>query len=167
MSKNTKKAFHKIENKYWTIAKMNRIIKAVLKRQALVFGKEKRMKKQDVCRKYHIPVEILDEYESWGLCDVVKVVMGDWQYDDQDLERLSIIMALHDVDFAKQEIENYMRVLLEEKNSEDKLLQILEQHRGKKLDEIHFREKQLERIDYLRHEMRKVEKETKRGDQQI
>ena len=34
---------------------------------------------------YNIPLDILREYESWGLCDAVKKVMGAWQYDDQDI----------------------------------------------------------------------------------
>ena len=49
--------------------------------------------------RYNIPLEILKEYESWGLCGAVKEVMGIWQYDDTDIERLSLIMTLHDVGF--------------------------------------------------------------------
>ena len=45
--------------------------------------------------RYNIPLNILREYESWGLCGAVKKVMGAWQYDDQDIERLSMIMTLH------------------------------------------------------------------------
>ena len=43
------------------------------------------------------PWQILREYESWGLCGAGKTgQMGAWQYDDTDLERLSMIMTLHD-----------------------------------------------------------------------
>ena len=45
----------------------------------------------EASERYHIPVEVLKEYESWGLCDEVKKVMGVWQYDDQDIQRLSMI----------------------------------------------------------------------------
>ena len=34
----------------------------------------------------------------------------------------------------------------------------LNQKRSATLDEIHFRERQLERLDYLRHEIRKTQK---------
>ena len=34
---------------------------------------------------------------------------------------------------------------------------MLNKRRGKTLDEIHFREKQIERMDYLRYEMQKTE----------
>lgn len=43
--------------------------------------------------RYKIPLEILKEYESRGLCGVVKKVMGAWQYDDQDIECLGMIMT--------------------------------------------------------------------------
>ena len=70
------------------------------------------MTREEASRRYQIPVEVLDEYERWGLCGAVREVMGAWQYDDQDLERLSTIMALHDMGFAVEEVERYMRLLL-------------------------------------------------------
>lgn len=35
---------------------------------------------QEASERYQIPMHILREYESWGLCGAVKKVMGDWQY---------------------------------------------------------------------------------------
>ena len=67
----------------------------------------------EASERYNIPLEILRDYESWGLCGAVKEVMGSWQYDDTDLERLSLIMTLHDAGFESPEIETYMRLLLE------------------------------------------------------
>ena len=63
--------------------------------------------------RYQIPLDILRDYERWGLCGAVKKVMGAWQYDDRDLELLSLIMTLHDIGFSTEEIETYMRLLLE------------------------------------------------------
>ena len=71
----------------------------------------------EASERYNIPLEILREYESWGLCGAVKKVMGAWQYDDTDIERLSLIMTLHDIGFATEEIENYMKLLMENKDS--------------------------------------------------
>ena len=56
---------------------------------------------QEAARRYRIPLEILREYESWGLCGAVKKVMGAWQYDDEDIRRLSTIMTLHDAGFSQ------------------------------------------------------------------
>lgn len=62
----------------------------------------------ECCR---IPLHILQEYERWGLCRAVKDVMGTWQYDQTDIERLSLILTLHDVGFTPEEVEHSMRLL--------------------------------------------------------
>lgn len=112
---------------------------------------------EEASERYRIPMHILREYESWGLCGAVKKVMGDWQYDDGDLERLSTIMTLHDIGFTTQEVETYMRLLLEGEPSGAQRLRMLEAKRSAALDEIHFKEHQLQRLDYLRHEIRKTQ----------
>lgn len=108
----------------------------------------------EASKRYQIPIEILKEYESWGLCGAVKKVMGAWQYDDLDLERLSMIMTLHDIGFNTEEIETYMRLLLERQDTDRERLRMLEKKRSEALDEIHFRERQLDRLDYLRYKIR-------------
>lgn len=113
------------------------------------------MTKQEASKHFNIPIRILDEYERWGLCSAVKKVMGKWQYDDSDLEKLSLIMTLHDVGFNSKEIEIYMRLLLNDKDTDKKQLDMLNEKRDDILDRIHFREKQLERLDYLRYEINK------------
>ena len=112
---------------------------------------------QEASERYQIPMNILREYESWGLCGAVKKVMGAWQYDDSDLERLSVIMTLHDIGFCTEEVETYMRLLLEGEATGAKRLRMLEKKRAAALDEIHFKERQLQRLDYLRHEIRKTQ----------
>lgn len=118
------------------------------------------MTKQEASERYQIPMHILSEYESWGLCGVVKEVMGVWQYDDTDLDRLSTIMTLHDLGFSIAETQRYMRLLLEQPHTEQQRLQMLEEKRAAALDEIHFKERQLQRLDYLRHEIRKKQNKT-------
>jgi len=113
------------------------------------------MTKQEASEKYRIPVDILDEYEAWNLCDEVKKVMGVWQYDDTDLERLSMILTLHDTGFEKQEIEQYMRLYLKGDETAAERMRILKQKRRRTLDEIHFQEKCLENLDYLRYKTQK------------
>ena len=112
----------------------------------------------EASERYHIPVEVLKEYESWGLCDEVKKVMGVWQYDDQDIQRLSMIMTLHDVGFDNSEVESYMRLLLEGDSTEKERLDMLNKKRGSTLDELHFKQKQLDRVDYLRYKIQKAHK---------
>lgn len=95
----------------------------------------------EASKQYEIPIEVLKKYQSWGLCSAVKSVMGAWQYDDKDIERLSLIMTLHDIGFTNEE-----------------QMQMLTRLRRKAMDEIHFKQKQLDRLDYLRYE---IEKNTK------
>ena len=113
--------------------------------------------------RYQNPLEILLDYHRWGLSAPEKKVMGAWQYDDRDLELLSLIMTLHDIGFSTEEIETYMRLLLEGTHTDTARLQMLNRKRDAALDEIHFREKQLERLDYLRHEIRTRQAGTSQG----
>lgn len=109
----------------------------------------------EASERYNIPIKILQEYESWGLCGEVKKIMGTWRYDDSDMERLSTIMTLHDIGFTNEEIEKYMRLLLKGKATEQERMKMLNNKRDSTLDEIHFKEKQLDRLDYLRFEMKR------------
>ncbi len=113
----------------------------------------------EASERYSIPIEVLREYESWGLCGEVKKVMGAWQYDESDIERLGMIMTLHDIGFTNAEIEEYMRLLLRGEATEAERSRILRQKRDNTLDEIHFREKRLDRLDYLRHQIEQNKKE--------
>lgn len=108
----------------------------------------------EASERYIIPISVLREYESWGLCDTVKTVMGVWQYDDEDIKRLRMIMTLHDIGFEHDEIANYMRLLLRGDSTQAERMRILKQQRDKTLDEIHFQEQRLDRLDYLRYQMR-------------
>lgn len=112
----------------------------------------------EASERYKIPIKILQEYESWGLCGEVKKVMGSWQYDDSDMERLSTIMTLHDIGFTNDEIEKYMRLLVAGASTEAERMKMLETKRNGTLDEIHFKERQLDRLDYLRFEMKRAKK---------
>lgn len=113
------------------------------------------MTMKEASERYNIPIKILKEYESWGLCGAVKKVMGAWQYDDQDFERLSMIMTLHGIGFDSEEAEIYMRLMLEGEDTQPQRIAMLNKKRGKTLDEIHFKEKQISSMDYLRYEMQK------------
>lgn len=94
------------------------------------------------------------------MCQEVKKVMGSWQYDETDFERLSLIMMLYGLDFTVEEIKKYMKLSLEK--NERECLKLLNKKRKGILDEVHLKEKQLSRIDYLRYEMDRGNKEWKR-----
>lgn len=122
------------------------------------------MTKEEACRRYKIPMDLLDEYERWGLCGAVKKVMGAWQYDDSDLKNLSLIMTLREIGFTSDETETYMTLLLKQDKSTEndrQRLRMLQSKRGALLDEIHFKEKYLSRLDYLAYQIEKSTKQSK------
>ena len=51
-----------------------------------------------------------------------------------------------------------MKLRLEQEDSGDRRLHMLEQKRRTLLDDIHFREKQISKVDYLRYQIRNNEK---------
>lgn len=108
---------------------------------------------QEASERYRIPLHILQEYERWGLCRAVKDVMGTWQYDQTDIERLSLILTLHDVEFTPEEVEHSMRLLLVGDSTKEERARMLKERRDGTLDEIHLRQQQLDRLDYLRYEL--------------
>lgn len=113
------------------------------------------MNKQEVSKKYNIPVDVLIEYEKWHLCDSVKVIMGDWQYDDEDLDRLSMIMTLHDIGFDKAIVKQYMEILVrEDKSANSMLLAIIQKQRNTNLKKIHLLEDKIEKLDNLRSKLK-------------
>ena len=85
---------------------------------------------QEASERYNIPVKILKEYESWGLCDAVRNVMGVWQYDEEDIQRLSMIMTLHDIGFEKEEVETYMKLFLAGDSTQEERLRMLNKKRN-------------------------------------
>ena len=120
-----------------------------------MFGSDA-MTMDEASRQYRIPIKVLKEYERWGLCGAVKKVMGAWQYDDTDIRRLSTIMTLHDVGFTSQEVETYMRLLLEQGNTDRDRLRMLDEKRKATLDDIHFRELLLKLCDLFADHGKKI-----------
>ncbi len=66
-----------------------------------------------------------------------------------------MIMTLHDIGFEKEEVAEYMHLLLKGQSTETQRLSMLSQKRSEMLDEVHFKETQISRLDYLRHKIRK------------
>lgn len=115
---------------------------------------------REVSERYNIPMKILKEYESWEIDGSEKKTLDSWQYDDTDLERLSLIMSLYNIGFENPEVKSYMK-LLEQKGTEIQRMRILDKKRCSILDQIHSQEKLLEQLDYLRYHIRKQQEAKK------
>ncbi len=112
------------------------------------------MSKEEVCARYGIPPEVLDECKRWGLCDAAKAVMEGWRYDGHDMEVLGMVLTLHDVGFATEDVEKYMRLVLEGPATRAARLRMLDGRRDKTLAAMHELEDRLTKIDHLRYETR-------------
>lgn len=107
----------------------------------------------EVSERYNIPTKALEEYSSLCSCTGEKSAAGFRDYNRTDIERLSLIVTLHDIGFSKTEVERYMRLLLSDDETSEERMAMLEKKRNATLDEIHLRQKQLDRLDYLRFEI--------------
>ncbi len=116
----------------------------------------------EASRKFSIPIEILSKYKNGNRCGAA--IEGACQYDDGDLERLSMIMTLYDIGFSAEETNAYLHLLSQGDAALNKRLEMLEQRRSRTLDEIHFREKQMDCLDYLRHQIQKDQKELRKNE---
>jgi len=104
----------------------------------------------ETSKKYNIPMNILKKYDKWELYGVTTI---EHQYDDVDLKRLSMMMTLYDIGFKNKEIKIYMSLLIDGKDTENEMIHILNQKRSSILNEIHFKEQQIDKLDYLRHKI--------------
>ena len=64
-------------------------------------------------------------------------------------------MTRYELGFTSNQVEEYIRRLLMGKETEQRRIEMLNRHRKDTLDEIHFREKRLDRIDYMRFKLQK------------
>lgn len=51
--------------------------------------------------------------------------MDVWEYDDRDLERLSLIMTLHDIGFTSEDVQVYMKLVLAGSAADSERMRIL------------------------------------------
>ena len=111
----------------------------------------------EVSEKYKIPIALLQRYatektEAKGT-DKKQRQADLYRFTENDIEQLSMRMTLQDIGFAEEEIDAYLRLRKDDKNSAAACLIMLNKLRSRTLDMIHGKEKALERIDYLRYEL--------------
>lgn len=104
--------------------------------------------KEELCKKYHIPKAVLNLYEKTNTQNGAAA-----QWDDRDLEKISILMTLCESGFSESEAVLYLQHL-EDHQEYDACMALLDTKRHSVLDEINRREKQIENIDYLKYKIR-------------
>lgn len=106
----------------------------------------------EVSEKYNIPPEIIKDYEMRWRCCENKNSAGTYNYDDKDLENLSIIITLQDMGFTADETEKYMRAKIYGEY-DNCVCCMLSDKRNALLSDIHSKEDQLQRLDYLKYKL--------------
>ena len=101
------------------------------------------MTMQEISERYRIPMDVLKEYEKWGLHNTIEKALDKQEYDDQDIEQLSMIMTLHGIGFLNDEVESYMRMLLKGESTEAQRIEMMNKKRSATLDKIHLSNMQL------------------------
>ncbi len=111
------------------------------------------MTKEEICRCCQIPEEVLSTYEHWNK-DGARSDHGERQYDEEDIQKLGMIMTLSGAGLTEKQIACYMR-LAEKENTENRRMELLNKQREHILEEIHALEQQIEKLDYLRYQIRR------------
>lgn len=112
----------------------------------------KEMTFNEIKRHYNISDEVIQKYKDCGFCRINR----ENECSDLDLEKLKLILLLLDSGFDIEEIENYIKIQPIDKMGDIKKMKLLDKKRNQILDKIHIYEKQLENLDYIRHEIRKI-----------
>lgn len=112
------------------------------------------MTAEEIRKRYNVSAAALKIYE-----DQVRMVSEENQtkekdYDDQDLERIDMIMTLGKMGFPDEEIGIFVRMEKEGEITKGQRLGMLKKQRRHILDEIHQKEKILGELDYLRYELK-------------
>ena len=82
----------------------------------------------------------------------------EYEYGQEDMEKLSPIMTLYDAGFNSTEVEQFIR----DNNKSDKdmtaeRIMMIRKKRNSVLDELHSKQRQLDKLDYLIYELEKEE----------
>lgn len=67
-----------------------------------------------------------------------KKCTGEWQYDEEDLDCLGIIMTLHSFGFGKKEVEHYIRLELHRAATASERTRMLQQKRVSDMQNMYF-----------------------------
>lgn len=103
------------------------------------------MTSEELCERYVISTKLLKEYSDMGVRDT-----NGRQYDDHDVEYISMMMTLKEIGFNKNDMIEYMRMYVADSGA-DKRKMMLNKKRASTLDKIHAEEARLSKIDYLRY----------------
>lgn len=100
---------------------------------------------KDAEKKFGLPYDVLDRYVSFGF---IRKSTAAGEYRDEDFERLGLIDTLLSAGFTPEETKKYLS-LTENKGTDNQQIMMLKKQRRLLLDDIHDRQRALDRLDYM------------------
>ena len=86
------------------------------------------------------------------------------EYEDKDIERLSLILTLKNIGLSNETILKYIELNEQGAHTKKQQIQVLKLERQKLLDSIHNQQKNIDSLDYLIYQLKDKEK-IKHGEQ--
>lgn len=107
------------------------------------------MKIKEVSTRFNVSVTALRYYEKVGLFEEVNRVNGIREYEDKDIERLSLILTLKNIGLSNDVILKYIELNECGDATKKQQIQVLKKERQKILDSIHNQQKNIDSLDRL------------------
>ena len=103
---------------------------------------------RELGERFCLPAEKLKKYEACGLIKGKEDEDGVRHCGDEVLGKLGVICTLTEAGFSCEEIKQYLTFPEDSRGARERIL-MLKRRRGEMLDEIHRRQKLLDKIDFL------------------
>lgn len=112
------------------------------------------MTRNDASARFGIQAEKLRYYEEQGLFDGRKAPDGSMDYCDEMMDDVAIIHLLLDAGVALPALRRYMQGLQTGAICKEQKLLFLARRRAELLNDIHSKQKTLDKLDYMIYEVR-------------
>lgn len=110
------------------------------------------LKVEEVCQTFAISLKRLQSFENAGLLDTVHEKGVHKEYEEADIEQLSLILTLCDIGFDFAQIKQFLDTTADTKTKNIKA-QLLKKQRLSILETIHTLQKKIDTIDCLLYQM--------------
>ena len=105
---------------------------------------------------FGVPIEKLQTYENQGLFDCNRQLDGTIDYSEELMEYVGIINILTDAGAEADALRGFMRQLMESTITKEEKLRYLRSQRQKLLESIHIKQKSLDQLDFIIHNVNKT-----------
>lgn len=109
---------------------------------------------KEVSERFNITTATLRYYEKMGLFEDVSRINGIREYEDKDIERLSLIITLKNTGLSIEAIAKFIELDKDGANTINQRIKMLKNERQKILDDIHEQQNNLYSLDCLIYQIK-------------